>query len=329
MWSRTSVPVRSLFKEIPLQVIIEKSLLACTPEEFKTEAGSEYTCQGGEGSFVVQRADGSFVCQTPEGSFVCPRPEGSFMCQAPEGPFVCDFCKKKYKHKRTLMTHKKYECENSQTISGPHICDSCGKTYKHRRNLCAHKKYDCDFGNLRQRIQKYHSCEKCGKVYKQKQHLKRHIIYECDGIPRFFCKICDKRFRHGKRLFDCDSCGRSYKNKHHLVRHKRYECGVEAQFPCQFCHLKFKHNSSLKIHIGHKHLAGAKWPNVCASCGRIYKYKGDLSRHQRYECGVEPKFKCDVCHKRFKRKTNLKVHVVRHYYEAGKEGYNVGTVKKQ
>lgn len=54
--------------------------------------------------------------------------------------------------------------------------------------------------------------------------------------------------------YKCDSCERSYKHKHHLVRHKRYECGVEAQFPCNFCNLKFKHRSSLKIHVGHKHL---------------------------------------------------------------------------
>lgn len=35
---------------------------------------------------------------------------------------------------------------------------------------------------------------------------------------------------------------------------------------------------------------------LCAACGRRYKNKGHLTRHQRYECrNVKRQFKCEIC----------------------------------
>lgn len=35
---------------------------------------------------------------------------------------------------------------------------------------------------------------------------------------------------------------------------------------------------------------------MCAACGRRYKQKGHLTRHQRYECrNVKRQFKCEIC----------------------------------
>lgn len=49
------------------------------------------------------------------------------------------------------------------------------------------------------------------------------------------------------------------------------------------------------------------------NCGHSYggpHKKTNLNRHMRYECGVEPKFQCQVCQKRFSRLSNLKSHCV-------------------
>lgn len=48
----------------------------------------------------------------------------------------------------------------------------------------------------------------------------------------------------------------------------------------------------------------------CFKCCRAsYKQKTHLIRHINYECGVEPKFKCDFCGKKFKQKSNYQTHV--------------------
>ncbi|KAG8259380.1 hypothetical protein J6590_014850 [Homalodisca vitripennis] len=74
-------------------------------------------------------------------------------------------------------------------------------------------------------------------------------------------------------------------------------------------------------------------PHSCDVCGRSYKYKDNLTRHKRQECGKEPQFacsvnvfpwmksqpqphSCDVCGRSYKYKDNLTRHKRQ---ECGKE----------
>lgn len=50
----------------------------------------------------------------------------------------------------------------------------------------------------------------------------------------------------------------------------------------------------------------------CPKCGRSYKRRESMNRHRKFECGVDPKFKCQICQMRFKRKDKLKAHERRH-----------------
>lgn len=47
----------------------------------------------------------------------------------------------------------------------------------------------------------------------------------------------------------------------------------------------------------------------CLQCGRSYKLKTHLTRHVRFECGVEPQFHCTHCGKSFTRKDSMTTHI--------------------
>ncbi|XP_044737191.1 longitudinals lacking protein isoform X25 [Chrysoperla carnea] len=50
-------------------------------------------------------------------------------------------------------------------------------------------------------------------------------------------------------------------------------------------------------------------PYSCQKCNRLYKYKNNLYRHLRFECGIEPQFECPYCLYKFKQKDNLNSHI--------------------
>lgn len=47
----------------------------------------------------------------------------------------------------------------------------------------------------------------------------------------------------------------------------------------------------------------------CDRCGNSYNYKSSLTRHQKMECGQEPKHKCPMCLKMYTYKHVLKDHL--------------------
>ncbi|XP_049809648.1 uncharacterized protein LOC126252766 [Schistocerca nitens] len=57
----------------------------------------------------------------------------------------------------------------------------------------------------------------------------------------------------------------------------------------------------------------------CSRCGRSYSSKGNLSRHQRLECGVVPQFVCNLCSKKFKHSHHLLKHLTCYhkFYDGG------------
>lgn len=49
--------------------------------------------------------------------------------------------------------------------------------------------------------------------------------------------------------------------------------------------------------------------HTCESCGKSYSYRKNLSRHIRYECGVEPNIACPKCPYVTKYKSSIRVHM--------------------
>ncbi|KAJ8894856.1 hypothetical protein PR048_000163 [Dryococelus australis] len=48
---------------------------------------------------------------------------------------------------------------------------------------------------------------------------------------------------------------------------------------------------------------------TCTLCGKLYKWRTNLQRHMRLECGKAPQFQCPHCGKRFSRHDVLCAHI--------------------
>lgn len=48
----------------------------------------------------------------------------------------------------------------------------------------------------------------------------------------------------------------------------------------------------------------------CDTCHRVYKWKENLRRHKRLECGKEPKYECNICSFKAKQKSTLQRHQI-------------------
>jgi len=51
----------------------------------------------------------------------------------------------------------------------------------------------------------------------------------------------------------------------------------------------------------------------CHKCGSAYKHRHHMYRHMKHECGVEPKFHCPYCPKRYRQKCYLRIHVLKNH----------------
>lgn len=61
---------------------------------------------------------------------------------------------------------------------------------------------------------------------------------------------------------------------------------------------------------------------VCTRCTKCYQLRHSLTRHLKFECGIEPMYTCNFCDRKFKHKYDLSVH------EKGKHGIkNVSNIK--
>lgn len=49
----------------------------------------------------------------------------------------------------------------------------------------------------------------------------------------------------------------------------------------------------------------------CQNCSKSYNSIGNLRRHQKYECGVKPKFTCIHCNAKYKYQYRLREHMER------------------
>ncbi|KAL6263990.1 hypothetical protein P5V15_004071 [Pogonomyrmex californicus] len=117
-----------------------------------------------------------------------------------------------------------------------------------------------------------------------------------------------------KERHPCPKCSRIFEKKGSLSRHLLYACGKEPRFKCpycQYCCNLRNVNGSFKV-FSRSFSSNADKRFSCPNhnCGRAFNWKRNLTRHLKYECGRQPRFKCPYCDYHGKLKGNVKKHLL-------------------
>ncbi|XP_044736748.1 zinc finger protein 425-like [Chrysoperla carnea] len=260
--------------------------------------------------------------------------------------FSCHLCTYRAHQRHSVKRHLKIKhnlCVNMHYFGRPFFCSKCNRAYKHKWSLVHHCRYECgkepsfrcnscDYAT-RVKITDF-PCSTCPRRYKYRTNLLNHLKYECGKDPKFSCHLCTYRTKHRHSVkrhlenihnlivnsrdvnlqifhvvhaqegFTCNMCSKIYKYLRSLQRHQKYECGKSPSFQCPHCEYACQQKANLKKHVIFRHCF------ACNICSKIYKYRCNLSRHQKYECGKSPSFKCPHCEYACQQKANLKKHVI-------------------
>lgn len=71
--------------------------------------------------------------------------------------------------------------------------------------------------------------------------------------------------------------------------------------------------SPVDYEASRKHSQGIVFACPTHNCSKTFSWKGNLSRHLRYECNVQPRFQCPHCQYRCKVKSDVGKHIVRRH----------------
>ncbi|CAO1349538.1 unnamed protein product [Diamesa hyperborea] len=198
-------------------------------------------------------------------------------------------------------------------------CSFCNERFRKLDNKSRHE--------FKHTGEKSFSCEVsgCDKKYTNMSHLKRHIKVSHTIKPVLTesvkCKDpnCDKYFisifnmqRHYKqhlipKFYQCPSCPEQFKRKSQLKRHQFIHTG-KYPHTCTVCNKGFV---CLKTFQNHRvtHILESR-VRSCQDCSEKFTTWTALVNHRRKVHAAH--FQCDICHKKFSSKRNIKNHLKLH-----------------
>lgn len=166
-------------------------------------------------------------------------------------------------------------------------------------------------------------CLECGKGFDKRSYLHQHRAqhFMLNRIP---CSVCGKSFLEGAMMerhlgthkeptYKCSRCSRTFRSAAGLTRHERAH-KRHKQF-CQACGTFYQTAIALEVHICTSH-RDKEDQHCCSLCQKEYSNADCLRQHMTHkhgsEMGGEPSFSCDICDRRFRWKSSLKMHVKLH-----------------
>ncbi|KDR21817.1 Longitudinals lacking protein, isoforms F/I/K/T, partial [Zootermopsis nevadensis] len=158
--------------------------------------------------------------------------------------------------------------------------------------------------------QELYPCPRCKKVYRWMISLRRHIRLECGQEPKHPCLYCGRRDNQmdgdmgwidglawlplGNNTLESTEQAVSYTKTASVVSQQSTRLGFPSVGVVQ--------------NLSNTDLSADGFSYVCPKCHKRYRWRDSLRRHQRVECGLEPKHACPTCGRMFKHKHQMVVH---------------------
>ncbi|KAH8306521.1 hypothetical protein KR018_005894 [Drosophila ironensis] len=186
-----------------------------------------------------------------------------------------------------------------------------------------------------------HPCPHCSKTYLSRKTLERHIVRQHKAGPEADSEDGDYQPPKPAQEHKCEHCGKVYHGKYSLRQHLKRDhepAGEEGatSFTCPECDAQLP-----RLRLLDEHMVQAHGGAPCVVCGRRYKTRHELKRHQtkhatertvpcphadcgkcfftvrhmRNHCKVhteQKNFVCESCGYSCRNKETLRVHIRSH-----------------
>lgn len=140
------------------------------------------------------------------------------------------------------------------------------------------------------------SCKECGENFSKYLAYREHLQVQHQH---------NMNYKH----WPCPACDKVLLSLFNLQRHVRIHVPLEARntIKCLECDQLYTSNAQLEAHVRQKHKN--EKPFICEECGLCLRTNSNLRQHMLIHTDLAP-FECEVCKKKFKNKTRLKVNLI-------------------
>ncbi|CAG5097831.1 Similar to Zinc finger protein Xfin (Xenopus laevis) [Cotesia congregata] len=202
--------------------------------------------------------------------------------------YACTTCFKKYTRNADLLRHVRNECGQSPPFKCPH-CSPWNQQATSTVALGQSKPVRRKQDHLKVKL---HGCPRCFRKYKRNADLRRHMFNECGQSPRFKYKIIPLE-QEWPMIFK-EEVELSVRTQERVIRPRIFRILKKQK-------QKLMKNKRIPDNVS------------CSKCHKVYKYSRNLQRHLKFECGLNPRFKCPYCNYCSKQYTPIYSHIRRRH----------------